>query len=63
MSKNPGSEISKDDLPKVSGLIVYHADWSNATGHFDLWTGSDFVGAGTLDDVANGYSLEVWRID
>ena len=63
MSKNPGDEIGKDDLPKASGVIVYHADWADATGHFDLWTGSSFVGTGTLGDVADGFALELWKID
>lgn len=61
MSKVPGSDI-EDDVPKVQGIIVYHVKWTNATGHFDLWTGSDFVGSGSFDDVAKGYDIALWFV-
>jgi hypothetical protein len=62
MSKQPGIPVRPDDIPNKSGIIVYHAKWADATGHFDLWTGSAFVGAGNLSDVADGYDLALWRI-
>ncbi|OCJ49795.1 hypothetical protein A6U94_13500 [Agrobacterium tumefaciens] len=57
MSKNPGTSV---DIPAKKGIIVYHAAFSDATGHFDLWNGSGFVGSGDLGDVANGFDLALW---
>lgn len=47
LSKEPDDPVQ---LPARAGIILYHADFSNATGHVDLWTGSDFVG-----------QLDVWQ--
>jgi hypothetical protein len=63
MSKNPGSPINAGNLPKVTGIIVYHAAWSNATGHFDLWSGTEFVGAGNFADIVDGFDIALWKID
>jgi hypothetical protein len=57
MSKNPGTPV---DIPPRKGIIVYHAAFADATGHFDLWDGGDFVGSGDLDDVKNGFDLALW---
>lgn len=62
MSKNPGQPIDDSTIPKKTGILVYHAAWSDATGHFDLWTGNGFVGAGSLESVKDGYDLELWHI-
>lgn len=59
VSKLVGSDVR---IPGVQGIIVYHAAWSNATGHFDLWTGSGFVGAFDLNDVADGYDIALWSL-
>ncbi|GGJ53042.1 hypothetical protein CDQ92_11470 [Sphingopyxis bauzanensis] len=63
MSKSPGTPVGLGTIPKRSGILVYHAAWKDATGHFDLWTGTGFVGAGNFQDVADGYDLELWAID
>jgi len=60
MSKPVGGSVSMDDLPRRTGVLAYHADWGNATGHFDLWTGNSFVGTGDLDDIKDGYAIEMW---
>lgn len=57
MSKNPGTPV---DIPVKKGIIVYHAAFSDATGHFDLWNGVGFVGSGDLNDVTNGFDLALW---
>jgi hypothetical protein len=57
MSKNPGSPVQ---IPPRQGVICYHAAFSDATGHFDLWTGTDFVGVGNLSDVQYGFDLAMW---
>lgn len=57
MSKEPGSEIK---IPAKKGIIVYHKAFSDATGHFDLWNTSSFIGAGKLSDVADGFDLALW---
>jgi hypothetical protein len=62
MSKNPGTPVDAGTLPNTTGIIVYHAAWSNATGHFDLWTGSNFVGAGNFGDIADGFDIALWKI-
>lgn len=59
ISKVPGQPVN---VPNRTGIIVYHVAWSNATGHFDLWTGSGFVGSGNLNDVADGYAVELWHL-
>ncbi len=59
VSKQPGQAV---DVPNVTGIIVYHANWGHATGHFDLWTGSAFVGSGNFDDAADGYAVELWKL-
>lgn len=63
MSKTPGSPIGTDTIPNRTGILVYHAAWADATGHFDLWTGSGFVGSGSLASVADGFDLELWAIE
>lgn len=63
MSKQPGVPVRAGDLPPHKGIIAYHVQWANATGHFDLWTGSAFVGNGNFDDVRDGYALQFWRVD
>lgn len=63
MSKPEGSDVSADHLPKVPGIIVYHVDWKNATGHFDLWTGEQFIGTGDFDDIKQGFSLAMWFLN
>ena len=62
MSKNPGTKISPDDLPARSGIICFQANWSDATGHFDLWDGAGFVGSGSVDAISDGFSIEIWFV-
>lgn len=62
ISKNPGTTIGAGDVPGVTGILVYHVAWSNATGHFDLWTGSRFLGSGNFADIKDGFALELWEI-
>jgi hypothetical protein len=63
MSKQPGVPVAAADLPARRGILAYHAQWSDATGHFDLWTGSAFVGKGRLDAIRDGYDVQLWRVD
>lgn len=63
ISKPPGGDFPIDQLPSMyKGLIVYHADFGHATGHFDLWTGSSFVGSGNVDDIREGFDIAVWNL-
>mgnify|MGYP001084997769 CR=1 FL=1 len=57
MSKNPGTTVK---IPAHEGVVVYHAAFADATGHFDLWSGTDFVGKGDMNDVASGFDLALW---
>ncbi|MER8459297.1 T6SS effector amidase Tae4 family protein [Mesorhizobium sp. M0522] len=57
MSKEPGTVIQ---IPPKKGMLVYHKAFSDATGHFDLWKGTSFVGSGNLDDVKDGFSIAMW---
>lgn len=41
MSKNPGDAVT---LPARTGVILYHANFSDASGHVDLWNGTQFAG-------------------
>ena len=59
MSKIEGTAI---DIPARQGVVAYHVKWDNATGHFDLWTGKDFVGKGRLEDIADGYDVVLWSL-
>ncbi|WP_439923093.1 T6SS effector amidase Tae4 family protein [Nitrobacter sp. JJSN] len=63
MSKNPGTMIDAETLPRQAGIVVYHVAWANATGHFDLWTGSNFVGAGNFADIGDGFDVALWKIN
>jgi hypothetical protein len=63
MSKQPGIPATDKDLPTYSGIIVYHASWKDATGHFDLWDGKRFIGAGNFGDMADGFDIAMWRVD
>jgi hypothetical protein len=63
MSKPPGAPLEASDLPTFSGIVAYHVQWRDATGHVDLWTGRGFVGSGNLADVRQGFEIAIWRID
>jgi hypothetical protein len=60
MSKNPGTVVK---IPVKEGIIVYHKAFSDATGHFDLWKSTTFVGAGKLSDVTDGFDIALWYWD
>jgi hypothetical protein len=60
MSKNPGTIVR---IPAKKGIIVYHKAFSDATGHFDLWNGTAFVGTGKMDDVKDGFGIGLWYWD
>ena len=59
MSKTEGSQVA---IPKKRGIIAYHVKWSNATGHFDLWTGTSFIGAGKHEDISTGFDISLWEL-
>lgn len=61
MSKNPGDDIGSV-IPAYQGIIAYHADWDDATGHFDLWDRDSFIGSGALTAIKDGYAVEIWRL-
>jgi Type VI secretion system (T6SS), amidase effector protein 4 len=63
MSKNPGVSIGPGTLPRQSGIIAYHVAWADATGHFDLWTGSAFVGNGNFSDITDGFDIVLWKVN
>jgi hypothetical protein len=63
MSKPPGTRLSANHIPAVQGVIVYHANWATATGHFDLWTGKEFVGDGNFDDIRDSFDIALWTIE
>ncbi|MCF1459306.1 MAG: type VI secretion system amidase effector protein Tae4 [Shewanella sp.] len=72
MSKPEGAELT---LPARKGIIGYHAAYSDATGHFDLWDGGTFIGqldvwAGItlpekpdMTDVYMAFDVSMWFID
>lgn len=63
LSRQPGAPFDPSVIPEDSGIIVYHAAWKNATGHFDLWTGNSFYGAGNFSDLEkSAYDVEFWKI-
>ncbi|OYO27477.1 hypothetical protein CD932_20075 [Janthinobacterium sp. PC23-8] len=62
MSKNPGQPVGAGTIPARAGILVYHVAWNDATGHFDLWTGNDFVGNGNFGGIADGFSLAFWSL-
>jgi len=62
MSKPVGGKISAKDIPRAEGILIYHANWSDASGHIDLWDGSTFVGAGNFDDIQDGFQIGLWRV-
>lgn len=62
MSKEVGVPLKSSDIPARTGIIAYHVNWKDATGHFDLWHGTGFVGSGNFDDVADGYDIALWFI-
>lgn len=59
MSKVEGAQVV---VPAMHGIIAYHVKWDDATGHFDLWTGTGFVGAGKLEDIAQGFDVALWML-
>ena len=59
ISKQVGANVA---IPNTTGIIAYHVAWSDATGHFDLWTGQGFVGSGNLSDVKDGFDIELWQL-
>lgn len=57
-SKKRGEEIAP---PSQTGIITYRENWGLATGHFDLWTGTDFVGpAGNFSDMTDSHYVALW---
>ncbi len=72
MSKKKGAQVT---LPAKSGIICYHADYSDASGHFDLWTGTAFQGQldlwegvilpspADMSDVNNAFDVSMWFIN
>lgn len=41
-------------------IIGYYKKFQDATGHFDLWTGTGFIGSSKLSDVRDGFSAALW---
>ena len=62
MSKNPTQPLSPSSIPHKKGICVYHAQWTDASGHFDLWTGDAFVGSGNFDDIEDGFEIALWLL-
>ena len=63
MSRQPGDPFSPSIIPKYTGIIVYHALWKDATGHFDLWTGKGFLGTGNFDSLKeSAFDIELWKL-
>jgi|GEM_PF-3159930 len=65
ISKQPKKKFPISDLPsEYEGIIAYHGKFSEAqaTGHFDLWTGSEFVGTGNEDDIEAGFDIYLWEV-
>lgn len=62
MSKPPGGPFDLGNVPQETGIIAYHVDWKDATGHFDLWTGFGFIGEGDAAGVIDGHQIELWAI-
>lgn len=64
MSRQPGSHFDPSVIPDQKGIIVYHAHWKDATGHFDIWTGSDFYGPGNFQSLQeNALDIELWGLE
>lgn len=64
ISKQQKADFPLSDIPsEYKGIIVYHAKFAHATGHFDIWTGSEFLGLGNRGDIAKGFDIQLWNID
>ena len=60
ITKLEGSEVT---IPAKTGIICYHKAFKDASGHFDLWNGTGFVGNGKMSDVIDGYDVALWYLD
>ena len=64
ISKQPKENFPLSDIPsQYKGIIVYHVDFGDATGHFDMWTGSAFLGKGKEEDIKKGFDIILWNLE
>lgn len=62
VSKVPGTPFSFTDLPIESGIVMYRAEFADASGHVDLWRGVRCVGRCPQPDLELAYEIMFWRL-
>lgn len=59
VSKAPGADVRFVG----QGIVCLRKKFSDATGHVDLWNGTDFLGTGQRQWVIDAPSVKFWRLD
>lgn len=67
LSKQAGDAFDKKNISQYKGIIGFDIQFSDATGHLDLWDGSDFTaekkGGLTPDYWKSATRIWVWTAD
>ena len=61
MTKNPGFPLDYSAIPKEKGILMYHANFSNAFGHIDLWDINSCVYNCPAEDIQQSYRVSFWK--
>jgi hypothetical protein len=63
MNKQPGDAFDFTLIPSFTGVLLYEAKFSDATGHVDLWN-KDACWNNCPDiDLARAYAVSFWKVD
>lgn len=62
-SKQPGSAFDYSTVPSKTGILLYHANFSNARGHVDLWNGSACLYNCPETDLGAAFQFTFWKVD
>ncbi|GAA0274056.1 type VI secretion system amidase effector protein Tae4 [Alteraurantiacibacter aestuarii] len=62
MSKQPGTPFNFADVPRKTGILMYHANFSDASGHADLWNGKGCVYKCPVPHVAKAFDFRLWAV-
>ena len=63
MSKQPGTPFNFGDVPRRKGILMYHAAFSNATGHADVWTGEGCTYNCPDPDLNESFAVQLWDLN
>jgi hypothetical protein len=61
MTKEPGSLLDYSTIPRERGILMYHANFSNAYGHIDLWDKDSCVYNCPTADIQLSYMISFWK--